>query len=171
MYRPPIFSPSMQAMLFFSLLPLCNPTGAFARAHPVEREPAITRDIDDAGLAWGPCPSFMPDGCAIAVLHGDPGKDNVDVFFKVPGGAMIPLHTHTSAERMVLVAGKMEVTYDGQEAAVLTPGTYGYGPAERPHSGRCASVSPCVLFIAFESPLDAAVVEAAASGDVPEASR
>lgn len=126
-----------------------------ATAHEPAGEPALTWNADDAGLEWGPCPPFLPKGCAIAVLHGDPAKDNVDVFLKVPGKATLPLHWHTSAERMVLVAGELHVTYEGQEHAVLRPGTYAYGPAKRPHHGVCASESPCVLFIAFESPLDA----------------
>lgn len=120
-----------------------------------DAEPAIAKAADDAGLQWGGCPDFLPAGCAIAVLHGDPSKPNVDIFFKVPAKSEIPLHTHTSAERMVLVAGELEVAYEGQAAARLTPGTYAYGPAGRPHSAACVSDVPCVLFIAFESPLDA----------------
>jgi quercetin dioxygenase-like cupin family protein len=133
--------------------------GSFALAQAPAQEQALTRTARDAKLKWGPCPPFLPKGCAIAVLHGDPAKDNVDVFFKVPAKSTIPLHWHTSAERMVLVAGKLHVTYDGQKTAVLRPGTYAYGPAKRPHKGFCASTSPCVLFIAFESPLDAVPVE------------
>jgi quercetin dioxygenase-like cupin family protein len=56
---------------------------------------------------------------------------------------------------MVLVAGELEVTYAGQAAPRLTPGTYAYGPAGREHRAACVSDVPCVLFIAFESPLDA----------------
>lgn len=118
-------------------------------------ELAIAKAADDVGLQWGGCPDFLPAGCAIAVLHGDPSKPNVDIFFKVPAKSEIPLHTHTSAERMVLVAGELEVTYEGQAAARLTPGTYAYGPAGRPHSAACVSDVSCILFIAFESPLDA----------------
>jgi quercetin dioxygenase-like cupin family protein len=118
-------------------------------------EPALARAADDAGLQWGPCPAFLPAGCGIAVLHGDPSKPNVDILFKVPGRSDIPLHTHTSAERMVLVAGELVVTYESQPSARLTPGTYAYGPAGRPHSGRCVSDVPCILVIAFEGPLDA----------------
>jgi len=55
-------------------------------------EPAVSRTTQDAGLQWGPCPEFMPKGCEIAVLHGDPAKPNADVFFRVPGGAAIPAH-------------------------------------------------------------------------------
>lgn len=132
---------------------------AFAEASAPE--PAIARTADDASLAWGGCPEFLPAGCAIAVLHGDPSKPNVDILFKVPGKSEIAPHTHTSAERMVLVAGELQVTYDGQPAMRLTPGTYAYGPAGRAHSASCVSDVPCVLFIAFESPLDALPVAAA----------
>jgi hypothetical protein len=40
---------------------------------------------DDADLDWGPCPEFMPDGCALAILQGDPAQPNADVFFRLPG--------------------------------------------------------------------------------------
>jgi quercetin dioxygenase-like cupin family protein len=132
---------------------------SFAHAQAPAKEQALTRDASDGQLRWAPCPPFLPKGCGIAVLQGDPAKDNVDVFFKVPAKASLPRHWHTSAERMVLVAGELHVTYDGQKTSVLRPGTYAYGPAKLPHKGFCASDVPCVLFIAFESPLDAVPVE------------
>ena len=134
---------------------------SLALAQAPAAEQATTQTAGDPQLKWGPCPPFLPKGCGIAVLHGDPAKDNLDVFLKVPAKSTIPLHWHTSAERMVLVAGELHVTYDGQKTAVLKPGTYAYGPAKPPHKGYCASATPCVLFIAFESPLDAVPVEAA----------
>lgn len=133
-----------------------------ALAQSPDEEPALTRAADSEQLQWGACPAFLPEGCAIAVLHGDPAQENLDVFLKLPGKSDIPLHWHTSAERMILVAGELHVTYAGQDEAVLKPGTYAYGPAKRPHHGRCASAEPCVLFIAFESPLDAVPIEASA---------
>jgi quercetin dioxygenase-like cupin family protein len=129
-------------------------------ASPVEAaESTVTWTADDAGLQWGPCPPFLPAGCQIAVLNGDPGKPNADVFFKVPARSRLPAHWHASAERMVLVAGELRVTYEGQKPAVLKPGSYAYGPAKAKHSGECVSATPCVLFIAFESPVDAVPVE------------
>jgi len=125
-------------------------------------EPALAQAADDASLQWGPCPAFLPAGCGIAVLHGDPSKPNADILFKVPGKSDIAVHTHTSAERMVLVSGELFVTYEGQPEARLTPGTYAYGPAGRPHGARCVSDAPCILVIAFEDPVDAA--PAAADG-------
>lgn len=115
----------------------------------------LTYSMYDTKLQWGPCPPFIPTGCQIAVLHGDPSKNNVDIFFKVPGDFAIPHHWHTSAERMVLVSGKLKVTYDNHETELLEPGMYAYGPSKLPHTAYCEKGDPCVLFIAFEEPLDA----------------
>lgn len=119
------------------------------------QETPLSRTTTDSALKWGPCPEFMPKGCEIAVLHGDPAKSNADVFFKVPARAEIPRHWHTSAERMMLASGELTVAYDGHPAVVLRPGSYAYGPARLPHTATCGSAGPCVLFIAFESPVDA----------------
>lgn len=135
-------------------------SGSLASAEGPAAEPALALTFKDASLKWGPCPPFIPKGCEIAVLHGDPAKPNVDVFFKVPGGFTIPAHWHTSAERMVLVSGELTVTYQGQKPAKLQRGTYAYGPAGLAHEATCKKGAPCVLFIAFEAPLDATPVEA-----------
>lgn len=126
---------------------------------PAEAPVAATHK--DAGLKWGPCPPFIPAGCEIAVLHGDPSKPNADVFFKVPAGFTIPHHWHTSAERMVLVSGELTVSYDGQKPATLKVGQYAYGPAKLGHKATCGKGDPCVLFIAFEQPVDAVPTAAA----------
>lgn len=133
---------------------------AFSQGAP--RELALARSAGDAELQWGPCPAFFPAGCQIAALHGDPAQPNADVFFRVPARYDLPAHWHTSPERMVLVSGELHVTYDGQEPAILRPGMYAYGPAKAVHRGRCASEEPCVLFIAFEGPVDATPVTAPA---------
>jgi quercetin dioxygenase-like cupin family protein len=128
----------------------------------VAKEHALANSLKDPKLQWGPCPDFIPKGCEIAVLHGDPSKPNADVFFKVPANFTIPHHWHTSAERIVLVSGELHVTYDGQETTVLKPGMYAYGPPKLAHTATCAKGDPCVLFIAFEQAIDAHPVAAKA---------
>jgi quercetin dioxygenase-like cupin family protein len=122
-------------------------------------EQAFIQTPDGGDLEWGPCPEFMPEGCALAVLQGNPAEPNADVFFKLPGKTTAPLHWHTSAERMVLVSGEMEVDYEGQDPVVLKTGTYAYGPARLSHEATCNSDEDCVLFIAFEEPVDAVATE------------
>jgi mannose-6-phosphate isomerase-like protein (cupin superfamily) len=134
---------------------------SLAAGAALAQEGPIARSAGDPQLKWGGCPEFLPKGCQLAVLHGDPAKPNADVFLKVPGGSKLARHWHTSAERMVLVAGEMHVTYDGHKPVVLKAGSYAYGPAKLPHSAECKGKAACVLFIAFESPVDAVPNEAA----------
>jgi hypothetical protein len=134
---------------------------ALCSAGAVASSLALSRAANDPDLEWGPCPAFFPAGCQIAVLHGDPSRPNSDVFFRVPGEYDLPAHIHTSAERMVLVAGELHITYEGQPEAVLRPGMYAYGPAKAAHWGRCVGAESCVLFIAFEGPIDATEIAGA----------
>ena len=131
-------------------------TAAKPKAAAPAKDAPVAKAPDDKDLQWGPGPAFMPQGTEMTVLHGNPSKKNADVLLRVPAGAMIPDHTHTSAERMILVSGELHVTYTGQTAPmVMKAGGYGYGPAKLAHQATCASTVPCVLFIAFEGPVDA----------------
>lgn len=116
-------------------------------------------DTGSAELNWGQCPSLFPRGCEIAVLQGDPAKPNADVLLRVPGGMKLPPHRHSSAERMLLVSGRMRVKYQGSPARTLRAGHYAYGPAGLPHEASCLGRQRCMLFIAFEGPVDAEPVE------------
>lgn len=126
--------------------------GAIGSAHGAPGPLALTVN---SPLKWGPCPNIFPKGCQIAVLNGDPAKPNADVFLRVPPGYKIPAHSHTSAERMILVEGRLVVRYEGSPAATLRPGTYAYGPPGLPHEAMCKGKTRCTLFIAFEGPVDA----------------
>lgn len=126
----------------------------FALADAPALKPAQVFSINDAQLKWRSCPAFIPKGCKIAVLHRDSRKDNADIFFQVPTNFTIPRHWHTSPERIVMVSGQLEITYDGQQPTVLKPGMYAYGPAKLPHKASCVSGNPCILFIAYEGPVD-----------------
>ena len=78
---------------------------------------------------------------------------------KIPGKAAFRKHIHSSAERIILVSGELHVTYDGQKPEVIKAGSYAFGPALRAHAGSCASAEPCLLFIAFEEPMDVKAVD------------
>lgn len=149
----------LQAALLLTAVPC-----AFAQTPPLAPagDIALVYMASDPAIKWGPCPAFLPRGCGLGVLHGDPAKPNADVLFRVPGRSSIPMHTHTSAERMVLISGVLQVMYEGQNMALLKAGSYAYGPAKVPHKATCMSTVPCVLFIAFEGPVDAIPVASAA---------
>lgn len=150
-------------------LPVHRPTlfavslAVLAAAGVVNAESPVTPGLDRplalaetaADLQWGDCPAIFPPGCKIAVLHGNPAEPGADVFLRVPPGYAIPAHSHTSAERMVLVSGQLDVTYAGHPAASLRRGDYAYGPPGLPHVARCNGAEACTLFIAFNGAVDA----------------
>ena len=104
----------------------------------------------DARIAWLDCPDFFGKGCQIDVLQGDLVKPNSDVVYKTPGNFDLPEHWHTSAERMVLISGEIDLTYQGQATMKMKSDIYIYGSPKVPHTGRCVSAEPCELFISFE---------------------
>lgn len=121
-------------------------------------DPPLAMPAGDRALQWGACPPILPAGCQIAVLHGNPGAPNADIFLRVPGGYVIPPHRHSSAERMILVSGRLRVRYQGAAETTLLPGHYAYGPPGVPHRATCEGQRACTLFIAFVGPVDAEAV-------------
>ena len=133
--------------------------GTAAAGGSASAESSLAIRVTSPAIKWGPCPPLFAKGCEIAVLHGDPGKPNADVLLRVPAGFDLPPHRHSSAERMMLESGRLRVRYEGEAARTLTPGTYAYGPAGKPHEARCLGPQSCTLFIAFEGPVDAEAVK------------
>lgn len=117
-------------------------------------EQSESKTVNNKDLIWHPAPDFLP-GCTFTVLHGDMSQPNLDIFFKVPANTIIANHWHHSQERMFLISGEMEVTYEGEPSQLLKTGSYAYGPAKKPHSGKCLDKGPCLLFIALVEPFDA----------------
>ncbi len=146
---------TLTSLLFFAIF---LPAEISAQSTEAATE-AIVWNVDDPDLEWGPCPEFLPDDCRIAVLQGNPEERNTDVLFKLQGNTKASNHIHTSAERMILISGEFHVDYEGQDPVVMTAGTYAYGPAELPHTASCVSDESCILFIAFEEPVDAIPVD------------
>lgn len=131
---------------------------------PDPQDKAMVKSVVDMEKQWGPCPAFMGEGCNIGVLQGNPKEPNTDVLFRLEGNTSVPEHWHHSPERMVLISGKMRVNYEGQAPATINIGEYAYGPAELPHTASCISDEPCVLFIAFEDPVDAMATDGFGAG-------
>ena len=116
-------------------------------------EKALAYSYDDENLKWVKCPPFLT--CEFAPLNGALGTPNNDVFIRFPSKAKIPFHTHTSTEHMVLIEGEFHKTYVGQDKVVLKAGDYAYGPGNLAHDGYCASEDACIMFVAYETAVDA----------------
>ena len=56
---------------------------------------------------------------------------------------------------MILLSGELEVTYENETTQIMKVGSYGNRPSKKPHTAKCISKDPCIIFIAFENPVDA----------------
>lgn len=152
-----MISSKLQNATMMFLLLAAGVNAAVAAAEPAT--PASARALaispTDPSLSWANCPPVFAPGCELAVLRGDPAQTNADVLLRVPPGYRIAPHSHTSAERMILLSGQLEVKYAGNAASTLNVGDYAYGPPGLAHQALCISEVPCTLFIAFELPVDA----------------
>ena len=142
-------------LLFIALLFLGYGTEAIAqKGDGFTSEVSIAKTIHDKDLKWNPAPDFFP-GCSFTILHGDITQPNLDFFFKIEPNTDVITHTHNSPERMILISGELEVTYENEPTQLLTAGAYAYGPAGKPHKAKCLNKGPCVLFIALVTPFNA----------------
>jgi len=100
---------------------------------PAEPEPASTSVIEvplvgtsqiarhSDSLEWAACPSGpLPDGCAMAVLEGDPAAETLfTVRFRTTEPSVLPPHTHPKHVRVTILEGALSVGFgdEGDEAA------------------------------------------------------
>jgi mannose-6-phosphate isomerase-like protein (cupin superfamily) len=95
-------------------------------------------------LKWMDNPAVK--GAKQAVLWGDPAKGPYGTLKSMPGGTMLGLHTHTHAQRVVLVSGTIEFNLEGEAKKDLGAGSYVSIPAGAPHDASCKAGADCVYF-------------------------
>jgi quercetin dioxygenase-like cupin family protein len=95
-------------------------------------------------LKWVDNPSIK--GAQQAVLWGDPSKGAYGALKKVTGGTVLPMHTHTNATRVVMVAGTISFTFEGSQAKDMGPQSYTSIPAGVKHTATCKTGADCVYF-------------------------
>ena len=82
-------------------------------------------------IEWKDGPASLPKGAQIAILEGDPTKEEPFVFrVKAPDGYRIPPHTHPKMERVTVISGTFNIgmgkTFDQKTTTAMKAGTYGH---------------------------------------------
>src|SRR5688500_1410786 len=83
----------------------------------------------------------------LAQLWGDPAKGAHGAFHKFPAGFAAPVHHHTADHNVIVVAGRMTLTPEGEAAKTLGPGSYFSFTGKKKHATKCEGPEECVLFI------------------------
>jgi len=95
-------------------------------------------------LKWVDNPAMK--GAKQAVLWGDPAKGPYGVLKSIPGGTMMGLHTHSNAQKAIVVSGTVEFNMDGEAKKELTAGSFVSIPAAAAHDVTCKPGADCVYF-------------------------
>jgi hypothetical protein len=82
-------------------------------------------------IQWIDGPKSLPPGAKMAVLKGDPSKENVFVIrLKVPAGYQIKPHWHAAFENVTVISGEANLgmgdTFDKTKGAKLPAGGFGF---------------------------------------------
>lgn len=98
-------------------------------------------------------------GISQADLWGDSKKGPHGSMTKFAAGTKVGLHTHTAADKIIVVSGTMIFGDAAGKEVKLGPGSYRLEPAGFPHTTACAEGADCVIFDTQSGAFDLKMVE------------
>jgi anti-sigma factor ChrR (cupin superfamily) len=118
-----------------------------------------------ADLKWVELdPTGKAPGVMAADVYGDHTRGAYGAFIKFPAGFTAPLHSHTSAARIVTISGTFIQTPEGKAEVRLGPGSYLFQPGDGyRHVTACDKGSDCVFYVESTGKFDLIPVEGAAN--------
>jgi anti-sigma factor ChrR (cupin superfamily) len=103
-------------------------------------------------LKWAPAPGIQ--GVMTAVVWGDPATGPHAAFDKFTAGFDTPLHTHSSNNRIVVLAGTMAMAgKDGKEMQ-FPAGSFYTQPNTYEHTTKCLAGADCMVFLEADAAWD-----------------
>ena len=89
-------------------------------------------------LKWGPAPAVFPAGAKMAVLQGDPGKNELfTVRLDMPDGYTIKPHFHPTDEHITVISGSFKIgmgdKVEASKTTTLTAGGFATAGAQMHH--------------------------------------
>ncbi|HUR00691.1 MAG TPA: cupin domain-containing protein [Gemmatimonadaceae bacterium] len=100
--------------------------------------PLQVASAQSAGEKWGPAPAIFPAGARMAVMQGDPSKNQLfTVRLDVPKGYRIPPHFHPTDEHLTIIKGTFLVgmgdRIDAKHTMALNAGGFATASAQQHH--------------------------------------
>lgn len=141
--------------------PVLAQTPADAKARAPKAAPAQPVFKSAGDLKWTDLDPTGAPGVKVADLWGDHTKGAFGAFLKLPAGFAVPLHTHTSAMKVVFVSGTYIQAPEGKAEVRLGPGSYMMQPGGNyRHTTSCDEASECVFFVESTGKFDLKPVDA-----------
>ena len=140
-----------------------------AKAKGVSNDPASRLVVMPASeLKWADLDPKGAPGVKIAELWGNHATGAFGAFIKLPAGFEVPLHTHTSDYKVVIVSGTYIQAPEGKPEFRIGPGSYFMQPGgDYKHTTSCDRTSECEFFLESKGKFDLKVVDSAKTAAAP----
>ena len=89
-----------------------------------------------------------------AAAYADDAHGAHGTFLKMPGKFVSPLHTHTSDEWGVIIAGVFANGKSANPDMLLPAGSYFFQKAGEAHISKCVSENECIIFLSQSGKYD-----------------
>jgi quercetin dioxygenase-like cupin family protein len=89
-----------------------------------------------------------------AVETGDSKTGRSTLILKAPSGCVVPWHSHTAEEQLIIITGNVKSEMLNHEPTRLGPGGFAVMGSQMPHQFTCLARSGCLLIVAFDGPYD-----------------
>ena len=141
---------SLILILFCVFASACSSNGGVFPVTEVQSTPAQE-------VSW----LELPDGRAIATVHGDRQVGEHITFVRFPPGLRTAIHTHSNSYSGIVVKGLARHYQPASEAQAnwLMSGSFYSVPGNVPHISECAQESECVFAIHQHGAFDRALAE------------
>jgi len=101
---------------------------------------------------------FVPDrdvACLAAALEtGNPATGPSTIILKAPAGCVVPWHSHTAQEQLIMVSGEVLAEMTDHPPTLLGPGGFAVMPGGMAHQFTCQGKEACVMFVTFDRAYD-----------------
>jgi hypothetical protein len=89
-----------------------------------------------------------------ALETGGPETGPSTWILKAPPGCLLPWHSHTAEEQLMVVAGTLLAEMTDHPPTLLGPGGFAVMGGHRAHQFTCQGTAPCVMFVTFDRAYD-----------------
>jgi mannose-6-phosphate isomerase-like protein (cupin superfamily) len=101
---------------------------------------------------------FMPDhdvACLAAALEtGNPVTGPSTWILRAPPGCVVPWHSHTAEEQLIVVRGSINAEMGSHPPTQLEPGGFAVMGSHMAHEFACQGPVACVMFVIFDRAYD-----------------
>jgi len=89
-----------------------------------------------------------------ATETGDPDTGPSTIILKAPPKCVVPWHSHTAQEQLMVVRGEVVTEMEGMHPATLGPGGFASMLSRQKHQFSCGAKEECILFVTFDRKYD-----------------